>query len=116
MKLARCACLLLVSCVAPAAPADEIQATLQSHRTALRTCYEKRLQVKPALHGTIQTRFTIQEDGSVANARISESTLQDEEVQRCVLVELSALRFAPRPGEPKRIVVHPFTFGGDDSE
>ena len=64
---------------------DVLQKVLLTHVPAIRYCYERELKRNPELKGKLTVRITLSPDGSVKNAEIAQSTMQDERVERCIL-------------------------------
>lgn len=77
-------------------PKEVVQRIVRQHFGRLRLCYEKALEAKPALTGSVVVAFTIDKDGSVKNAKDSGSTIGDPGVIAC-LVKLYATLTFPRP-------------------
>jgi outer membrane biosynthesis protein TonB len=70
-------------------------------------CYERVLADKPALSGTLTTKFTINADGRVTSSAASGL---DPKVESCVAQTVQAIEF-PKPKDSKTVdVVYPFTF------
>jgi TonB family protein len=67
---------------------DAIQKVMLSHVPAIRYCYERELRRNPELRGKVTVRITIGPDGSVKDAEINASTLNDERVERCILARV----------------------------
>ncbi|MGM0555522.1 MAG: AgmX/PglI C-terminal domain-containing protein [Myxococcota bacterium] len=78
----------------------------------LRYCWEKQLVDHPELAGKIMTRFKIMPDGTVAEAGITESTMDSEEVEACLLGVLEDLEFQ-EPDGGICAINYPFVFGSD---
>jgi hypothetical protein len=64
---------------------DAIQEVLQVHVPAIRYCYERELKRNPELKGKVTIRIVVASDGSVRDAVIVSSTLNNERVERCIL-------------------------------
>jgi hypothetical protein len=70
-------------------------------------CYEAVLADKPALAGTLTTKFTIDAEGRVT---ASSASGIDPKVEKCVAQTIHAIEF-PKPKDSKTVdVVYPFTF------
>ncbi len=61
---------------------------MYSHVSAITYCYERELKKIPDLKGKISVRITISPNGSVKNADIVSSTLNNESVERCILTRI----------------------------
>jgi TonB family protein len=65
--------------------AEAIHTVLVGHVKAVQYCYERELKRSPSLKGKVTVRITIAPDGSVKNAEIISSTLDNPRVERCIL-------------------------------
>jgi hypothetical protein len=72
-------------------------------------CYQKQLIVKPSLAGTVNTAFTIDDNGRVIAAKAG--GLGDPEVENCVADILRNIQFPkPQGGGIVNVTSYPFTF------
>lgn len=71
-------------------------------------CYERRLLVRPDLHGIVQIEVEVEGDGSVKDAKIVRS-LGESDVDACILTEIRGVRFPATGGGSVR-VSHAFHF------
>lgn len=67
----------------------QVSAIVYSHSQAIQYCYERELKRNPELKGKVVVRFTILPNGTVSNATILSSTLNNEDVERCLLSRIS---------------------------
>ncbi|MBX2801781.1 MAG: AgmX/PglI C-terminal domain-containing protein [Myxococcales bacterium] len=86
-----------------------IKEVIRSYAPQIRNCYERQLRKQPSLQGRLVVAFTIEEDGKVSAAAIEDSTLQAEEVEQCLLRQLTDMTF-PAPEQPPLEVRWPFVF------
>ncbi|MGB9600966.1 MAG: TonB family protein, partial [Myxococcota bacterium] len=87
----------------------KINAIIKSKQKALQDCYERELRKNPNLSGKIVVRFTIGEDGKVADVRIESDTMGNAEVSDCILSRIRRWIF-PKPDEGSVTVSVPFVF------
>lgn len=87
-----------------------IRRTIQRQLNALRHCYERELQAAPQLAGRVVVRFVIDADGKVINAIVSESTLNNAKVEKCLLKVFSRMVFPAIPGGGRVQVSYPLNF------
>jgi Ca-activated chloride channel homolog len=87
-----------------------IQSAIQSMRGRIRRCYEQRLEADPSLSGRIIVALSIGPDGRVLAAKIDAKTLEDAELERCILSAMRSLRFPPPAGGGTIQVRYPFVF------
>lgn len=87
----------------------EIQGVIRANNKQIRYCYEKELAKNPSLAGMVKARFTIAADGTVAAAKVGESTLDSPEVEDCLIDHIQSWIF-PKPRGGVVIVNYPFKF------
>lgn len=76
-----------------------IARTVQRHWNEIRHCYELGLQRNPNLVGKVAVRWVIGPTGMVTEARISDASLDDAQVQSCIVSRVQSWGFpAPRGG------------------
>lgn len=77
--------------------ADVDLAPLNKARASeLRSCYDRSWQTNPTLNGYLFVEFSIEKDGSVANAKVVRSSVHDQTLEACVARVVSSTRFATR--------------------
>lgn len=72
-------------------------------------CYEKELDRSPELSGNIFVSFMIEPYGAVSEAKVKETTLKNNAVERCVLEAVKRTLFPPA-GPTRMAVTYPFSF------
>lgn len=87
-----------------------IRRVIKQHLAQIRYCYEKELVRSPGLFGKVATNFTISADGRVQSASVSESTLKNAEVERCITAKIRTWKFPKPKGGGIVIVKYPFIF------
>jgi len=81
--------------------AMEVSGPISLQQGMLESCYRPGLLRDPDLSGSLRVNLVIETDGTVAQARISGSSLGDEQVSACFLGVLEDLRFSrPSDGQP----------------
>ncbi len=92
---------------------DAIQEVLLKHVSAVRYCYERELKRNPSLKGKVSVRITVATDGSVHDAVIVSSTLNNERVERCILTRIRRWNDFPpiNPDEGDVTFRQVYTFG-----
>jgi len=91
-------------------PKDVIRRIIVSRAGAYQNCYERQLQVKKDLNGTIRVLIKISGTGSVLLAKVDESDMNNPSVEQCVVKEIQKLKF-PVPENGGLVVVrYPFKF------
>jgi TonB family protein len=87
-----------------------IRRIIKQHIAQIRYCYEKELVRNPGLFGKVATQFTIAANGSVQSADVSQSTLNNSEVERCITAKIRTWQFPKPKGGGIVIVKYPFIF------
>jgi hypothetical protein len=90
----------------PVMPAAAVLQTIRRQRGALRHCYERALQARPAIAGRVTVRFVVDPAGSVVAVTGEQDTLGDPGVSRCVATVVGAIRFGERTGDAPLLVVN----------
>jgi hypothetical protein len=78
--------------------AMSVRSVVREALPEIRFCFEWQLDAHPDLHGRVTMQFTIQADGTVANASVLEDALHDDTVTTCFTHVMSHLRFPPPEG------------------
>ena len=89
-----------------------IQRVVRQHRREITHCYEQRLQRDPNLAGRIEMEWTIAPSGDVVSASVSESTMDDAEVGRCMARRIQQWVFPEPDGGGIVRVNYPWNFSG----
>ncbi len=66
---------------------------IRLHENEIRHCYETELQKDKSLHGNVVTVFIVRPNGHVEKALIKESTLNNKEVEQCVVEHIKTWLF-----------------------
>ena len=91
-------------------PPEVIQRIVRQNFGRFRLCYEKGLEAKPTLAGTVSVTFVIDESGAVTSVAAGAGTaMPDAKVTACVTRAFGGLSF-PQPEGGKVSVVYPITF------
>jgi TonB family protein len=95
----------------PATSIDKevIRRVVRKNTPALRRCYQQALAKQPGLVGRMFVRFTITPSGRVSSAVVVESTLQNPEMEVCVLRVIHQMLF-PTNRVGNLIINYPFVF------
>lgn len=89
---------------------EVIRRVIVSHRPQIRYCYEKQLSNTPDLAGKVLVEFVITGEGSVSSAHVSEQTLSDAEVGKCIVSKVKTWTFPKPKGNGVVVVTYPFLF------
>ena len=91
-------------------PKETIRRVVSSRNAQLRQCYESRLAVNPNLAGRVAVKFIISGTGAVQMAAVSESTVNDPEVENCTAQVFRRMLFPAPDGGGIVIVTYPIQF------
>jgi outer membrane biosynthesis protein TonB len=90
--------------------ADEIGRIIRRHWNEIKYCYEKELNKDPNLAGKVAIFFVIDPMGDVAEARVSETTLNNSGAEQCMLSNVKRWKFRSPDGGGVVEVNYPFIF------
>ena len=81
-----------------------VRRIIRRHVNELRYCYQKELQKKPDLAGTLKVTFSIAPTGQVARAALDSTTMGNAAVESCAVAAVKRWLF-PRPKDGKPVQV-----------
>ncbi len=87
---------------------DVVDNAVAEHTKELMTCYSNELKTNKGLRGVITVSWTVKGDGSVGDAKVTDTTMENQNVENCILDSINKWKF-PATGTPAP-VVHPFEF------
>ncbi len=79
---------------------EDIQKTLEKHRSKFIKCYTQLLQKKPLLKGSVNLSFRIERSGHVTQAQVSSAQLTEANFKSCLIEALGRIEFKSFTGEP----------------
>jgi TonB family protein len=94
---------------------EMIRTVIRSHLDEVRVCYEQKLATNPALHGRVMVQFTVGHEGTVVAAFVQSSTLDDADVDACIVEATRRWRYPPACGSGIVIVSYPFVLQSADA-
>ncbi len=101
--------------VPPGLDQSVIKKVIDSHMPAIKYCYNKELRKNAGLSGTVVTRFTVGPKGKVTQAEVNRSTLNNKNVETCMIDEIKSWVF-PEPNKGVEVLVnYPFKFRSSSS-
>lgn len=86
-----------------------VMKVIRASNAAIKRCYDKALTNNPSLKGKIAVKIVVKEDGRVGSVELSEDTLKDADVAKCVKGIIGRLRF-PKPEGGPATIVYPYSF------
>lgn len=91
--------------------ADAYERAMLAHRDEFRLCYEREINAeKPKLSGRVSTEFTVGAKGRTVDARVASTTLNEENVERCLINVINRIQFPVAPGGGLVQIRWPFKF------
>ncbi len=91
--------------------AGNIRRVVSGRSNAIRACFERELQTNPSLSGQITAQWRIGLDGSVDNAMVANSTMNNRDVEGCIIRVIQRMRFE-KPDGGICVISYPFVFSG----
>ena len=88
----------------------QIRRVILSQKGAYQHCYELQLQRHRRLQGKLELLIHISGRGDVILARIDERTMDNTQVERCVLRRIRSLKFPAAEGQRSTVVRYPLRF------
>ncbi len=92
----------------------EVASVVRAHGPNLKICYERVLAKNPTLSGAVELAWDIEPSGSVSRARVFRTTLNNEEVEACMVAEVGRWTF-PKSSGRTVVRAYPFLFKGGGS-
>lgn len=89
---------------------EVIAKIIRSYLGQIRYCYERQLSATPDLYGKLLVHFSIGQTGTVNTQSILSSSLQNKNVEGCVLKQVAAWKFPQPKGGTIVKVSYPFLF------
>jgi hypothetical protein len=90
---------------------EQINRVVRAHAAAVKYCYEKELQRHPNLVGRVDLAWVIRGNGTVDRARVSSSTMDEREVEGCMVRQVKNWQF-PKSDAETIVASYPFLFKG----
>ncbi|GAB4299261.1 MAG: hypothetical protein Kow0090_14720 [Myxococcota bacterium] len=87
-----------------------IRRVIHAHRNEIKYCYTRQLAINETLQGKIRVTFTIGGDGRVLNSSVKETTMNNFQVENCLVQKIKTWKFPEPKGGGIVIVTYPFIF------
>lgn len=88
-----------------------IELGLRAKMETFRNCYQRQIQRTPNLPGgKVIIQFVIDVDGIVDRARVEQTSLRNDDVERCLVQNLEGTQFPVPRNEGTVVVSYPFSF------
>jgi hypothetical protein len=85
-----------------------IRRVIKEHIAQIRYCYELELQRSPGIFGKVATEFVISAEGRVQSTSVTQSTLNNEAVESCMMSKIRTWKFPQPKGGGIVVVRYPF--------
>lgn len=89
---------------------DVIENVIRRRQYRIRLCYERQLNFNPKLAGKVAVHFVIGAHGEVLSANITEDTMKNQTVKKCIVDEVKTWNFPSPEGGTQVNVDYPFVF------
>jgi len=89
---------------------DVVARVIKRYWAQIKYCYEKELSKNPNLYGKIAVKFTISGNGSVADAEIEQTEMNNAAVEDCIIRNIKRWMFPAPKGGGIVVVRYPFIF------
>lgn len=88
----------------------------EANRATLNPCLEHALQGKKAQQGDVVLEWSVNPQGSVIDSRIKERTLENVEVESCLLNHVRSLQFPPSVGKGTATIEFRYNFSDTNTK
>jgi hypothetical protein len=85
-----------------------IRRVIHAHRNEIRYCYERALTANPGLWGKVTVNFIIGGNGGVQSSKVKETTMNNAEVEGCIVQKIKMWKFPEPKGGGIVVVTYPF--------
>ncbi|RAL22928.1 hypothetical protein DL240_08530 [Lujinxingia litoralis] len=89
---------------------EVIQRVVRQHRREMQHCYEHELRHQPDLAGSVTVRWTIAPSGAATQVSIVETSLNNSELEQCMVQNIRRWVFPKPKGGGIVKVIYPFNF------
>lgn len=95
---------------------DVVAKVIKRHFAEIKFCYEQQLQQHADLAGKVLVQFVIDPTGSVSDAAVAETTLENASVESCILSRIRRWKFPEPRGGGVVSITHPWFFKAAGAE
>ncbi|HET6585321.1 MAG TPA: TonB family protein [Nannocystaceae bacterium] len=92
---------------------DIIRRIVRAHINEVRYCFDQGLVRDKTLGGRVVVEFTVNGEGKVPTAHVTESTVKDDAVGQCIAKAVKRWRFPKPEGGGNVVVAYPFLLEAD---
>ena len=87
---------------------EEIRRVVIAHVNEVQRCYEQGLKRQPGLEGRVVLKFLIGKTGTVTTVTVAQTTMNDRQVEQCMVGAATKWTFPKPKGEGDVTFVYPF--------
>jgi hypothetical protein len=87
----------------------EVSGVVRAHMASVKWCFERALTKNATLNGTVVMNWSVEPDGRVSEAIVASSTLNDSDVERCIVRQVAHWTF-PKSSRRTPVAAFPFAF------
>ena len=89
---------------------DVIARYIKSKLGQILYCYERQLSANPDIYGKVHVKFEIGARGNVNTQKVEQTTLNNSNVENCILKRVAKWNFPKPKGGTRVVVTYPFLF------
>jgi TonB family protein len=89
---------------------EAVRRVVKAGLREVKACYERGLRANSRLEGKVIVSWEIVEKGHVGSASVKSSTLNNKEVESCIVARLKSWQFPEPPAGTSAAVSYPFSF------
>jgi TonB family protein len=89
---------------------EEIERVIKRHENEIRFCYNTELSKEPSLYGKVAVNFTIDGSGAVSDAQVAQTSMNNNNVEQCMLSRMRRWKFPEPKGGGVVVVTYPWIF------
>lgn len=99
------------SVIAEKKPRGLLKEALMPRQSEIEDCYESFLRGHPPVaEGAVSVKWLVNPQGAVLSTEITQSELNNEKLQLCLMEKLQGIHFAPPPGQRETWIGYKFHF------
>jgi len=89
---------------------ESVRRTLAQHRSAIRTCYERALNLQKSIRGRIVYKWLISPNGPTVWVNLVRSEVNSAKLEACVKEAIQNITWPRAPNKKETVVNYPFQF------
>jgi TonB family protein len=89
---------------------EVIRMRIRDRLPNIKSCYNRSLKARSSLKGRVVVKWEIEKSGRVRHAKVSQSSLHNAKVEKCVVGVIEELQFPKPKGGRVASITYPFVF------